>query len=196
MEDGVVLGDVHDGPVRKDLLHGVHENFPFVGGVKIVAHEEAAAQQELAEFGDLRVRQFPVPDFDGVQPRVVEHVVVIVQIDRLLHGARVNARQPVDGGGQVAVGTRIVDGPVGVSFAPVESAAPARLPVEIDARGGVHEAGEGPLPGHGPIRGKREIEVLPRRILAERTLRKQRANQQRQTRQEYEEPAKPHLIPV
>ena len=165
------------GAVGEDLLHGVDEDFPLVGGVEIVAHEEAAAQQVLAEFGDLRIGEFPVADFDGVEPGVVEHVVVSVQIDGLLDAARADAGEAADGGGEVAVGARVVDGPVGIAFAPVEAAAPTRLPVQIDAGGGVHEAREGPFAGLAPVRRKGEIVIFPGRVLAEWALREQRAHE-------------------
>ena len=68
VEDRVVVGNVDDLPVREDLLHGLDEDIPFVGAVEVVAHEEAAAQQVLAELGDLLLGQFPVADFDRVEP--------------------------------------------------------------------------------------------------------------------------------
>ncbi len=41
--------------------------------------------------------------FDGVQPGIVEHVVVRIQVDGLLHGAGVHPGEAADGHGQVAV---------------------------------------------------------------------------------------------
>jgi hypothetical protein len=93
MEDGVLIGDIDDGAVGEHFLHAVDEDFPLVGGVEIVAHEESAAQQEFAEFHDLLVGEFPVAHFDGVEPRVVEYVIVFQQIDGLLHAASVNPCQ-------------------------------------------------------------------------------------------------------
>ena len=48
--------------------------------MKIVAHEKSAALQEVAHLFDLAVGELPVADLHRVQPRIVEHIVAIVQI--------------------------------------------------------------------------------------------------------------------
>ena len=53
VEDGIVLRDVFDQAVGKNALHGLHEDGPFLGAVKVVAHEEAAAVEEFAHLFDL-----------------------------------------------------------------------------------------------------------------------------------------------
>src|ERR1017187_10209968 len=193
-EDGVLIGDVHNGAIGEHLLHAVDENFPLVGGVEIVAHEESAAHEEFAEFDDLGVGELPVAHLDGVQPGVIEHVIVFQEIDGLFDAARVNAGEAADGGGKVPVGTGIVDGPVGVAFAPIEAAFVLALPVQADRGSGIHQAGEGPFAGLVPIVGNGEIVVLPGRIRAEGVLREQRTNQQCAAHGGYQESANPHLI--
>jgi hypothetical protein len=171
VEDGVLIRDIDDLAFREDLVHGVYEDVPFVGGVEIVAHEEAAAQQEFAEFGDLGIGQLPVAHFHRIEPRVVENIVVVVQVDGLFHGAGLDTGQAADSGGQVAVRARVVDGPVGVAFAPIEAALVFGLPVHADFRRGVHEACKSPLAGHVPVIRQRETKILPSRVLAEWALR-------------------------
>ena len=48
VENRIVVGDVLDRPVRKHELDALFELVPFVDAVKIVGHEESAAQQILA----------------------------------------------------------------------------------------------------------------------------------------------------
>jgi len=84
VEDGFGVLEFHDRAVGEDLLHAVDEDRPFHGAVEIVAHEKPAAQQELAEFGDLGIGQLPVAHLDGIEPRIVEDVVVFVEVDGLL----------------------------------------------------------------------------------------------------------------
>ncbi len=174
---GSRIRDIDDRFAGQDLLHGVLEDFPLVGAVEIVAHEKAAALQVFAETFDLVIGQFPVADFDGVEPGIVEDVVgLVVEIHRLLHAARVDARQAADGGGEMAVGAGIVDGPVGVTLAPVVPSPVFALPVQPDAGSGVHQAGEDPLGALVPVGGKRKIVVFPGGILAEGTLGIERAH--------------------
>ena len=144
------------------------------GAVEIVAHEKPAAQQELAELGDLGIGELPVAHLDGIEPRIIEHVVVLVEVDGLLGGAGLDAGEAADGGGEVAVGAGVIDGPVGVAVGPVQA---AKLPVDGDVEGGVHEAGEGPLARLVIVRRDGKIVVLPGRVLAKRPLRAERAHQ-------------------
>ena len=66
-------------------------------------------------------------DFDAVEPRPVV-LVVVVEVDGLLHRAHVNAGEPAQGEREMAVGARIVHGP--------EDAAAAFLPVCLRRSGG------------------------------------------------------------
>ena len=88
---------------------------PFPGAVEVVDHQEAAAQQILAQLGRLCVRQIPVADLDGVQPWPIEDIVAVVEIDGLLDRARVDRGQPADHLGHVPVGARVVDRPAGAA---------------------------------------------------------------------------------
>src|SRR5262249_55634041 len=111
VEDLILVVDIDDLPVRKDLAQGLGEDLPFVAAVEVVTHEESAAQQELPEARDLRGRQFPVPDLDRIEPRIIEAVLVLVEVNGLLYGAGVDASQTANSLRQVAVGARIVNGP-------------------------------------------------------------------------------------
>jgi hypothetical protein len=92
MEDGVVVGDVHHFTVGKDTRHAGHEDFPLLGAVEVIAHEEATAVQILAESLHLRVGQVPMAHFHRIKPGPVV-LVAQIEIDGLLHGTRVNPRQ-------------------------------------------------------------------------------------------------------
>src|SRR5271167_3919428 len=59
VEDGVFVIKIHDLPVRKDFLHAGDEVIPLDGAVKIVHHQEAAAQQKLAYLAGLTVGKVP-----------------------------------------------------------------------------------------------------------------------------------------
>ena len=88
----VVVRQVDDLAIRENLFHAGFEDLPLVVAPEIVAHEESAAQQEIAHAGGLRIGQFPVTRLDRVQPRPVVDVVFVVQIHRLLDRARVDSR--------------------------------------------------------------------------------------------------------
>jgi hypothetical protein len=57
------------GRSGKTLLHAGGRRLPFHRAVEIVAHEEAAAQQEFAHGGGLRIGEVPVAHFHAVEPR-------------------------------------------------------------------------------------------------------------------------------
>ena len=99
--------------------------------VKIVAHEESAAIQELAHLLDLDVGELPVPHLNRIQPGIVEHVIAVVQIDRLLHRADMYARQPAKRDRNMPIGRGVVGGPTGSAMLPV---APGIRPAEASAR--------------------------------------------------------------
>ncbi len=48
VEDGVVVGDVDDGTVGEDHLHGLFEVGLLFGSVEVVGHKEAAAEEIVA----------------------------------------------------------------------------------------------------------------------------------------------------
>jgi len=46
-----------------------------------------------------------VSHFDGIEPRIIEHVVVIVQVDWLFDTPGVNPGEAAHGGGKMAIGS-------------------------------------------------------------------------------------------
>ena len=56
VEDLVAVVDIDDLAVGKDALHAGHEDLPLEGAVEVVAHEEAAAEQVLAQAFGLQRR--------------------------------------------------------------------------------------------------------------------------------------------
>src|SRR5262249_44320407 len=110
VEDGVVVLDFDYGAVGVHANEAVVEDIPFVGAVKIVHHEKAAAIEILTELPALRIRETPVSDLNGVDPRVIEYFVAI-EVNDLFHGSGMNAAQSADTLEELAVGLGIVGGP-------------------------------------------------------------------------------------
>ena len=131
---------------------------PFARAVEIVDHEEAAAQQVLAQLRRLRVGQVPLTDFDGVEPRPIEDVVAVLEIDGLLDRAGVDDAQAADQRRDVAIAARVIDGP----------ARAAELPLTAPAERRIHETREHPLGGLAEIGRQLEIVVLDPGVLAKR----------------------------
>jgi hypothetical protein len=96
VENRVVIGDLDDLAVGEDAAHAVGEDLPLLCAVEVVAHEEAAAEEVFAEGGHLFVGEGPVADLDSVEPGPIV-LVAIVEIDGLLDGADVDAREAADG---------------------------------------------------------------------------------------------------
>ena len=111
VEDRIVFGNVDDRPVRKNPLHAGHETSHSCVPWKSSHMKKPPRSKILAHLLRLLVRQFPVADFDRIQPGLVVDVVAVVQIHRLLHRAHVDARQPPQRLRKMAVRAGIVDGP-------------------------------------------------------------------------------------
>src|ERR1019366_6123743 len=61
MEDGIIVWNLHDGAVRKNLLDALFKHLPLDGSVKIVRHEKSAAQEIITQFEGLFVGDPPFP---------------------------------------------------------------------------------------------------------------------------------------
>src|ERR1051326_727750 len=83
MEDGVLVIDLDDRPVGKDVPDALLEHLPFVVAVEIVGHEESAAQKVIAYLFSLLLGESPLADLHGVEPGPVVDVVALVEIPRL-----------------------------------------------------------------------------------------------------------------
>src|SRR5437868_9330004 len=94
--------------IRKNPVHAELKVPPLVGTPEVVDHKESAAQKIVAELSGLSIGKIPLPHLHGVEPRPVEDVIVIIQIDGLLDRARVDARQAPDGSQEMAIGPRII----------------------------------------------------------------------------------------
>ena len=127
--------------------------------VEVVDHQEPAAQQVLAQLRGLLVGQVPLPDLDGIEPRPIEHVVAVLEIDGLLDGARVDDAQAADERCDVPVAARIVDGPARAAVLPL--AAPAHATGYM-RRPNTHSAGSRKSVGSS------KSLVLDARVLAKR----------------------------
>ena len=95
--------------------------------MKIVAHEESTAIQEIAHLYDLSVGKLPVPDLDRVQPRIVEYIIAIVEIYRLLDRAHVYARQTPECSRDMPIGGGIVSCPTRAALLPVSKSPKATV---------------------------------------------------------------------
>ena len=174
VEDGVVVGDVDDGAVGEDHLHGLFEVGLLFGAVEVVGHEEASAEEVVAEFFALGFGEAPLAYLNGVEPGPVVDFVAVVEVDRLLDGAGVDAGEAADGGGERAVGGGVVLGPEGEAFLPW--ALKARV-VAVERAGRIHEAGEGPLGRSLPVgRERHGVVALDGRVDAEGALRVEHAD--------------------
>ena len=161
---------------------------PFDVAMEIVAHEKAAAEQEFAQGGGLRIGQVPVADFDAVEPGPVVNVAV-VQVDGLFGRAGVEAREAADGLDQVTVRAGVIHGPVGGALLP----APVELyAAVIRAHGRIHQAGEDPLGFFLVVRGQRKLLVLHAGIFAEGLL-KRIQHAQKQQAGGYDGPRSPEV---
>jgi hypothetical protein len=168
VKDGVVVGDVDDGTVGEDHLHGLFEVGLLFGSVEIVCHEEAAAKEIVAEFFCLGFGEAPLAYLNGVEPRPVVDFVAVIEVDGLLDGAGVDAGEAADGSGECAVGFGVVLGPEGEAFAPV--ALEARV-VAVEGAGRIHESREGPFGGSLPVGRERHGFVsFDGRVLAKGAL--------------------------
>src|SRR5437870_2562128 len=101
--------------------------------MKVVTHEESAAQQIFAKSAALVIGELPVPDLDTIHPWPVENLVTI-EIDHLLNRARVQAREAADALHELAVGLGVIDGP-----------SAARAPVAAVRTRGIVEPGKRPF---------------------------------------------------
>ena len=159
VEDRVGIVDIDDRPVGEDTA----ACFPRSGPILRVPQKSSSMRKPprsrySRKLLGLRVGQLPVAHLAGVEPGPVVDVVAVVQVDGLLDGAGVEARQPAEGLGEVAVGARIILGPAGAAFAPVESAAPAPAPGEAGERMLADTSG-----GRRPIRSFRRNPQAARR---------------------------------
>src|SRR4051794_38567874 len=110
MENLVPVVEIHHLAAGEDLADTLHEDVPLDGAVEIVDHQEASAQEVLAEFPGEIITQVPVPDFHSVEPGPVE-LFTILQVDRLFDAAGVYTREAAQGEHQVAVAARVVHRP-------------------------------------------------------------------------------------
>ena len=113
-------------------------------------------------------------DLDCVHHRPVINIIGAVEINDLLYRSRINASESADAFEQVLVGSRVVHGPLAGPRASAPQAK-ARI-VRITEYIGVAKTCPHPFVLlHVPIRGKRKIFVLDRRVLFKRPLRVQHA---------------------
>src|SRR5690242_7633685 len=111
MEDGIVVRNVLDGPVRIRVGDALDKFPPLGSAVNVVGHEEPAAIEVIAEDLALLLCQSPFAGLDGVNEGIVVNVVSIFKVDDLFHGAGIDPRQTPDGFQKVPVSARIILGP-------------------------------------------------------------------------------------
>ena len=184
---GSLRRDLLDGPVRENFDDAVVERLPLIQrteeiligfvAVKIVDHQEAAAQQVLAQLLGLVVGEHPVADLDRVQRGPVINVVGAVQIHHLFRRSRVDAGQAPNAFKQMTVGAGEIHGPL---------AGPGAVGAELDARMigisvniGIPQPRANPFGGALVILGQRHprvaIFVFDGRVGFKRPLRSQNA---------------------
>ncbi len=108
VKDRIIFGNVDDRPVRKHIADAFQEHLPFIIPVKIVRHEEAAAQQIFAHHFGFLFRQTPLAHLHRVQPGPIVGLVAVFEHHGLLHRPHVKARQSPDRLRKMTVGARII----------------------------------------------------------------------------------------
>ena len=129
----------------------------------VIGHEESAALNVFAQLGALFRSQSPLAYLNGVDPRPVEHVVV-VETDNLFGGANVDAGEAPHGLRQMAVGARIILGPERKAE-PVVALKP-RI-VTVQRAPGKHEAREHPFGRHLRVGRQGKVVVFDGGVFAE-----------------------------
>ncbi len=142
MKHRVLDRDLDDRAVRKHAMHAFDEAGPFHAAVEIVDHQEPSAQQVVAQPRGFLVAEYPAADFDGVDPRVVEQMIVHDR-QRLAFVRGIDPRQALHALDQVLLGIR----PIGEPAAATAGArADAGIGEPCEAELGVRIDGDTPLP--------------------------------------------------
>ena len=131
MEVGVVVGQFNDVAIWKSVTDALDEFSPFGIAVQVVGHEEAAALDVVAKFSAFLFGQAPFAHLDGIDPREIESVVIVVESHYLFDRTDIDTRQAAHGPRQMAVGARVVLGPEGTAVAVI---ALKSRKVTVDAR--------------------------------------------------------------
>src|SRR6185437_6608894 len=92
--------------------------------VEIVHHQKAALQQIVVQTFGFGGSKCPIFHIDGVHPRVVENFIV-VEINHLLGGSRIYARQAAQCQQELPVGLRVILAPGPSSAISISSVAEA-----------------------------------------------------------------------
>ena len=95
--------------VGQNAGHGVTEEFPLLGAPEVVDDEEAAAQQIFAEAGGLGIGEVPPAGLGGVDPGVIEEV--LIGEAQMAGVAGVEAGEALDAEGEVVIGGGPIDEP-------------------------------------------------------------------------------------
>src|SRR5579871_6590059 len=123
VKDRLAIVQLHRLAIREDLVHALHEDFPFVLTPEVVSHEEAAPQQIFAHRLRLGIGELPAPRLHCIEPRPIVNRTLI-QIHGLLYRPHMNPGQTAQRQHEVAVGPRIVLRPDRAALGP--DAVPAK----------------------------------------------------------------------
>ena len=77
MQDLVTFADIKDGPAGQHSLHGVAEDVPIVGAVKVVHYQESSAMQIVPHAHDFCIRQIPIRHLRCIDPRILVKDTVV-----------------------------------------------------------------------------------------------------------------------
>src|SRR5258708_3307479 len=103
VKNRVLVRNLDNLPLRENHLDSLLEHLPLVETVEVVGHEKPAAQKILSKNFGLFGTQPPLADLDCIQPRPVVHAVAVLHHHALLGRSHMDARQPPDRLGKVAV---------------------------------------------------------------------------------------------
>jgi hypothetical protein len=145
----MIVGHVDDRPIGKHAPQALLEDDVVALAEKAVAKEKAAAQQMLAELRRLLVRQLPGSREPGDEKRPIMRVVAVLEINGLLHGAHVRAREAPQHLDERTVALRIVVGPSRAAVPP--------LPARSEAAIGEHQMADDELAGNLVVGRQRRL---------------------------------------
>src|SRR5580704_8668991 len=164
LQDWIAFRDVDNRPVRKYQADALQEHLPFVVAMKIVRHEEAAAQQIFAHHFGFLFGQSPLAHLHRVEPRPVVRLVSVLKHHGLFDGPHLNARQTPDGLREMPVGARIILGP---ERQPLPEVAIETSTVAVVRPGRIHQPRERPLALVLPVGRQLEAEIFDAGVLFE-----------------------------
>ncbi len=163
----IAVSDFDDRPAGQQLGHIALKIVPILFAPEIIAQEESAARQVIANLGQLGFVHVPLIRPGAIEEWPIVDIVAIVGAHRLFHAAHLEASEAAKRESEMAVRARIIVGPGAAALPPVKAVEESEdAPVALR----VHHSGEDELGFILVIGRQREIVVLLAFVFAERHL--------------------------